>query len=69
MNIYDKTLFLQRLLYACEKAGKLTGADNDSLIYNYKASLKNAEIEIDNAIESLLYALELRGYLPAIKEV
>ena len=69
MNLYDKTLFLQRLLYACEKTSKFSGYDDDSLVYNYKTSLKAAETEIDNAIESILYALELRGYLPAIKEI
>lgn len=69
MTLYDKTLFLQRLLFACEKASKFTGKEDDSLVWNYKNSLRDAEKDVDNACESLIYALELRGYLPQIKEV
>lgn len=69
MTIYDKTLFLQRLLFACEKASKFTGETDDSALWNYRHALQEAEKELDNACESVIYALELKGYLPQIKEV
>ena len=69
MTTFDKSLYLQRLLYAVEHAAKFDGATDDSTLWNYRHTLAEADKELDNAILSITYALELKGFFPRITEI
>lgn len=68
MNIFDKTLYLQRLIYAQGQALKGI-SNNDDRRQVITALNKQAETEIDNAIMSMTDSLEVMGILPVIREV
>ena len=65
LNMYDKTLYLQRIFYALDRTSKFED-ENDSegtrrLTTMY---LKEADEQINKAIESLEFVLELRRIFP-----
>ena len=65
LTIYDKTLYLQRIFFALDRTAKFEdetdpeGTRRLTAIY-----LREAEEQIDKAIESLEYVLELRRIFP-----
>ena len=65
LNMYDKTLYLQRIFFALDRTSKFED-ENDAegtrrLTTMY---LKEADEQINKAIESLEYVLELRRIFP-----
>lgn len=69
MRIFDKTVYIQRLLYAVEKPGEIIINNDESLLWNYRHVLKEAEESLDNAIDCLHTALEYKGVIPQLKEI
>lgn len=72
LNIYDKTLYLQRIFYALSNSDK--GRSREEMEVNgdewhYTANLREAEMSIDDAINCLHIALEHRGLVPKIEEI
>lgn len=67
-DIYDKTLLIQRLLFAISQNCK-EELMNREAIDLHKLIMKDAEKNADNLIECLSTALEVIGYLPVIREV
>jgi hypothetical protein len=67
MSPFEKTLYLQRLIYQLQSERKNTNRDKetDSLITMYEV---NAAHDLDNAIENLQEALTVMGFFPVIKE-
>lgn len=68
MNIFDKTLYLQRLIYAQGQAMKHLRTDDERRSVIGCLS-KQAEQEIDNAIASHTQILEICGVIPTVREV
>ena len=68
MTLFDKTLYLQRLLFACDKAGAPDENYDKSAAWNYRQALKESEKHVDESIEYLHIALKIRGFLPDIME-
>ena len=69
MSTFDKTLYIQRLLFACEHAAKFDSSPSESETCNYRNTLKEADKQLDETIQSITYALELKGFFPKIVEV
>lgn len=67
-DIYDKTLLIQRLLFAVNQNCK-EDLLNTEAVNLHKLVMKDAEKAADNLIECLSTALEVIGYLPVIQEV
>ena len=67
-DIYDKTLLIQRLLFAVSQNCRDDLLNNDAITLN-RLVMKDAEKAADNLIDCLLIALESIGYLPTVKEV
>ena len=67
-SIYDKSLYLQRLLFAIESNFRSENID-DFADNARKSLLKHAENGIDDAIDALTDVLEIIGYFPTIREV
>lgn len=67
MTIFDKTLYLQRLLYAINQAGKLPFPDR-IISDNVKRTMTEAETKIDDAINLMHNNLSWLGLMPEIKE-
>lgn len=65
-GIFEKTLYVQRLLYAIDADTSFVDDVTRNLISNVK---KDANKEIDAVIESLQYCLELTGFFPQIRDV
>ena len=66
-SIYDKTLYLQRLLYAVDTATR--GIDDDSVASIRHTLMEQANKEVDNAIASVQDILELIGYFPQVRDI
>lgn len=66
-SAFDKTTYLQRLLFAIENACKGIW-ENDEQARIKSLLIKQAETEIDNAIGSLTDILEIIGYFPVISD-
>lgn len=67
-SVYDKSLYLQRLLFAIDN--NFRGDLMDKYAIDCKDSLMtDAGKSIDDAITALTDALEIIGYFPAIREV
>ena len=65
LTMYDKTLYLQRIFFALDRTAKFEDeADAEGTRRLTVAYLKEAEEQIDKAIESLEYVLELRRIFP-----
>ena len=63
MTPYEKTLYIQRLLYQAEKAAR--EVDKDSVTMQGIAYFeKTAMQELDRAIDSYHELLEMCGYVP-----
>lgn len=65
-GIFEKSLYIQRLLYAIDADTNFVDDVTKNIISNVK---KDANKEIDAVIESLQYCLELMGFFPQIREV
>lgn len=68
MTSFEKTLYIQRLLYQLHVTRKQIARDNqtESLISMYEIESSKA---LDNSVESLQEALTVAGFFPAIKEI
>lgn len=67
-SMYDKSLYLQRLLFAIESNFRQGNIDEHA--ENTKNILtKDAEKSIDDAICSLTDILEIIGYFPTVREI
>ena len=65
LTMYDKTLYLQRIFFALDRTSKFEDeTDTEGTRRLTVAYLKEAEEQIDKAIESLEYVLELRRIFP-----
>ena len=65
LTMYDKTLYLQRIFFALDRTAKFEDeTDTEGTRRLTVAYLKEAEEQIDKAIESLEYVLELRRIFP-----
>ena len=67
MTIFEKTLYLQRLIFAIEQSDKRGFADKYAAA-NMGVQKREAEDYIDAAIECYVCALEVVGYFPTIRE-
>lgn len=67
-SIYDKTLYLQRLLFAIDNNMRDATVDEEANTLKERL-LQQAREDIDNAITSLTDILEIIGYFPTIREV
>ena len=67
-DLYDKTLLIQRLLFAISQNCRedLLNTEATNL---HKLIMKDAEQAADSLIDCLSTALEVIGYLPTIREV
>ena len=67
-SIYDKSLYLQRLLFAIE--GNFRGDSTDQYATDCKNRLMvEAGNSVDDAITALTDILEIIGYFPAVREI
>lgn len=65
LTMYDKTLYLQRIFFALDRTAKFEDeADSEGTRRLTVMYLKEAEEQIDKAIEALEYVLELRRIFP-----
>lgn len=65
LTIYDKTLYLQRIFFALDRTAKFEDeTDPEGTKRLTVIHLREAEEQIDKAIESLEYVLELRRIFP-----
>lgn len=67
-SIYDKTLYLQRLLFSVDNNMRDTAVSEEANTLKERL-LKQAKEDIDNAITSLTDILEIIGYFPTIREI
>lgn len=67
-DIYDKTLLIQRLLFAISQNCK-EELMNREAIDLHKLIMKDAEKNADNLIDTLNTALEVIGFFPCVREV
>lgn len=66
MTIFEKTLYMQRLLFHVGNLDKLRFIDKQEA-ETTAALMKSCEHNLDAVINDLEYALELRGILPRIR--
>lgn len=65
LTMYDKTLYLQRIFFALDRTAKFEDeTDPEGTRRLTVMHLREAEEQIDKAIESLEYVLELRRIFP-----
>lgn len=64
LNMYDKTLYLQRIFFAIEKTAKYEQDEIDGSSRIIKGLLKDADIAIDTAIANLEEVLICRKVFP-----
>ena len=65
LTMYDKTLYLQRIFFALDRTAKwVDDADAEGTKRLTLMYLKEADEQINKAIESLEYVLELRHIFP-----
>ena len=65
LTIYDKTLYLQRIFFSLFRTAKFEDeTDPEGTRRLTVIHLREAEEQIDKAIESLEYVLELRRIFP-----
>ena len=65
LNMYDKTLYLQRIFFALDRTAKFENeTDPEGTRRLTVMHLRGAEEQIDKAIELLEYVLELRRIFP-----
>lgn len=65
LTMYDKTLYLQRIFFALDRTAKFEDeTDPEGTRRLTVIHLREAEEQIDKAIESLEYVLELRRIFP-----
>ena len=67
-DLYDKTLLIQRLLFAISQNCR-EDLLNSEAVNLHKIIMKDAEQAADSLIDCLSTALEVIGYLPTIREV
>ena len=67
-SIYDKTLYLQRLLFSIDNNMRDASISEEANTLKERL-LKQAKEDVDNAITSLTDILEIIGYFPTIREV
>ena len=67
MTSFDKSLYIQRLLFQLQQTRKQITMDKetDSLITMYEVEASKA---LDNTVESLQEALTVAGFFPVIRE-
>lgn len=68
MSIYEKTLYIQRLLYALDRI-ETTWRGDKYASDRMRASRAMADKEIDSVIDTLHDILEISGIFPKLKEV
>ena len=65
LTMYDKTLYLQRIFFALDRTAKFEDEnDTEGTQRLTTMYLKEADEQINKAIESLEYVLELRRIFP-----
>lgn len=65
LTMYDKTLYLQRIFFALDRTAKFEDeTDSEGTRRLTTMHLREAEEQIDKAIESLECVLELRRIFP-----
>ena len=65
LTMYDKTLYLQRIFFALDRSAKwIDEADTEGTRRLTVMYLKEADEQLNKAIESLEYVLELRRIFP-----
>ena len=67
MTSFDKTLYVQRLLFQLQQERKQVTRDKetDSLVLMYEVAAAKA---LDNVVENLQEALTTMGFFPAFRE-